>query len=327
MNNDIDLTALSALVAPAAQAAAHSASTAAASLQRIEGATPGCYALMITDTAYHRDYPGASSTALKKLLRSPAHYQAYLKAPDVDSEARRFGRAVHALLLERPLFLEKFAVWADGRRAGKKYDEFCALQAGKTILNESEYNRAMEAALALRQCPDFPLFGDWLDGAGANGTAESVPPARTEFSIFWQETVGEGEEAGVVQCKARVDAHSPPPHRISVDVKTTDDVREEAFMHQFMRLDYDLQAAHYCAGLRAFYGEEYQFLFAAVESQEPFATRIFEIEKDVFLNGRRKRNMALARLLECQRTNTWPSYPAGIRTLRLRPFDRFPDQE
>lgn len=320
MNNDIDLTALSALVTPATQAAPHTASTP---VQRIEGATPGCYALMIDDTAYHRDFQGASSTALKKLLRSPAHYQAYLKAPDVDSEARRFGRAVHALLLERPLFLEKFAVWADGRRAGKKYDEFCALQAGKTILNESEYNRAMEAALALRQCPDFPLLGDWLDGAGASDPAESVPAARTEFSIFWQEAVGEGDEAGVVLCKARVDAHSPPPYHISVDVKTTDDVREEAFMHQFMRLDYDLQAAHYCAGLRAFYGEEYQFLFAAVESQEPFATRIFELDKDVFSSGVKKRETALKRLVQCQHTGNWPSYPSGIRTLRLRHFDRF----
>ncbi len=339
MNNVIDVSSMFALApgpvlpgaspvptAAGAPAGAAPALIPSATARRVEGATPGCYALFISDTEYHQQYSGASSSGLKQLLRSPAHYQAYLKAPDKDSEARRFGRAVHALLLEAQVFNDKFTVWTDGARRGKKYDEFAAQHAGKTILNESEHTRALEAALALRNCPDMPILGDWLDEAAASASAPT-PTVLTEFSIFWDEAVGEGDNAGIVNCKARVDLHGPLPCHLALDVKTTDDVRDEPFMRQFMSNAYDLQAAHYCAGLKAFYGEEYQFLFAAVEHQEPFASRFFEIERDVFMSGVKKREKALGRLLECQRTNVWPSYSAGIRTLRLRPFDRFRDSD
>lgn len=88
---------------------------------RVPGVTTGCYSMAATDENYHRKCIGASSSALKKLLRSPAHYRAYKAAKDQDSPARRFGRAVHAMCLEPETFDENFVVWKDARRSGKDY--------------------------------------------------------------------------------------------------------------------------------------------------------------------------------------------------------------
>lgn len=86
---------------------------------RVPGVTTGCYSMAVTDEIYHRKCIGASSSALKKLLRSPAHYRAYKAAKDQDSPARRFGRAVHAMCLKPETFDENFVVWKDTRRSGK----------------------------------------------------------------------------------------------------------------------------------------------------------------------------------------------------------------
>jgi len=318
MNNSLDISALLSLSEPAAvtQPALPVVGT------RIDGVTPGCYSMEISDDDYHTKFAGASSTALKKLLRSPAHYRAYMNEADEDSSARMFGRAVHALLLERARFQrarfpDKFVVWTGGRRFGKAFDAFAAANDGKTILTEDEFHRATEAALALRESKQFPL-GLWLDGVPASAGYDAVPAAATETSIFWID-----EETGL-SCKARVDAHNGQPTRVAIDAKTTDDARTAAFMRQLFKLDYDLQAAHYRAALRAFYGEDYPFLFAVVEDKAPFATNIIGLDNDVLANGEAKRRYALNLLKKCLDSNSWPAYQLeGVQTISMPFYSRF----
>ena len=313
MNNYMDIDALMTLMAPAEQ----TRQVMQVPGHRIDGAAPGCYAMEITDDVYHGQCTGASSSALKKLLRSPAHYRAYQSAPDRDSSARMFGRAVHTLLLERHLYREHFAVWNGGRRDGKKYEEFEAANPGRTILTEDEHHRAMEAALSLRSNTQFPM-GLWLDGVAASGEFDAIAPARTEFSIFWID-----EETGL-SCKARIDAHNLSPTPMAADVKTTDDARPSAFSHQVFKLDYDLQAAHYRAALKAFYDQEFPFLFAVVESKAPHASTILGMDQDVLKNGEAKRRFALNLLKKCQDANSWPAYELeGIPEIYLPFYGRF----
>lgn len=313
MNNQLNLAALFSLVEPTV--VTHPALPVAGT--RIDGVTPGCYAMEISDEDYHKTFAGASSSALKKMLRSPAHYRAYLNEEDKDTAARMFGRAVHALLLERPRFPDKFAIWTGGRRVGKVFDAFEAANAGKTILTEDEYHRATEAALALRNNTQFPL-GLWLDGVPASGDYEAVPAASTEFSIFWID-----EETGL-PCKARIDAKNLLPTPMALDVKTTDDARPASFVRQCFKLDYDLQAAHYRAALRAFHGQDFPFFFGVVEDQAPFATNIFGLDNDVLTNGEAKRRHALNLLKKCTDSDTWPAYELpGVQQISLPFFGRF----
>jgi hypothetical protein len=313
MNNPFNLAALFSFLDPATDSTPALPLTGA----RIDGATPGCYSMDISDEDYHTKFAGASSSALKKMLRSPAHYRAYMSEEDKDSSSRMFGRAVHALLLERARFADKFAVWTGGRRAGKVFDDFAAANPGKTLLTEDEHHRATEAALALRENSQFPL-GLWLDGVPATGGYEAVPAASTETSIFWID-----EETGL-PCKARIDAHNGLPTPAAIDAKTTDDARTNSFMRQLFKLDYDLQAAHYRAALRAFYGTDYPFLFAVVEDQAPYATNIIGLDADVLANGEAKRRHALNLLKKCQDSNEWPSYQLqGIQQISMPFFGRF----
>lgn len=324
MNNQLDFAALSSLLPALAAAApqppmplAPLVSRPPSTAVRIPGVAPNCYGLEITDDEYHKHLAGASSSALKRLLRSGAHYQAYLKEPDKDSADRMFGRAVHALLLESATFQAHFAVWTEGRRAGGLYEDFCRENPGKTVLREDEYQRALEAALALRNCPDFPI-GVWLDGVAATATHAAVPAARCEFTIVWVD-----EETGIV-CKARIDAHNAVPQAVAIDAKTTDDARKFSFRRQFRKQDYDLQAAHYRAALKAFYGTDFTFLFAAVESKAPHATRVFGLSEAILEDGEAKRRLCLSRLKACMDSGSWPAYqPAGIQTLDVEFMGRF----
>jgi hypothetical protein len=316
MNNAPNFAALASLL-PALAAPTPAALAPLATARRIPGVAPLCFGLEISEDEYHGRLSGISSSALKKALRSPAHYRAYLVEPDRDDAARKFGRAVHALLLEPHSFDDRFAVWSDGRRAGWRFEEFCEQHPGKTVLTEDEHRRAVEAALELRNNPDFPL-GVWLDGLAATANHDAVPAAKAEFTIVWVD-----EETGL-ECKARIDAHSPTPQPLAFDAKTTDDARKAGFRRQFAKQDYDLQAAHYCAGLKAFYGVDFPFLFGAVEAKAPHGTGIFGMSAQLLANGEQKRRHALALLKRCQDTNLWPKYETGgIQTLELGFMDRF----
>lgn len=320
MNNLLNFSALHSLLgfgAAGNESPATPCINSGNAYQRVEGVTPGCYSLQLTDTQYHREFKQASSSAIKKLLRSPAHYKAYLNSADSDSSARKFGRAVHALLLEPHVFDDSFAIWTDGRRQGLKYEDFVYRNPGKTILNEDEFHRATEAALSLRNTSLFPLKL-WLEGVPASGELAQIDPAKTEFTIFWTD-----EETGI-ECKARIDAHNRLPNPIAFDVKTTDDSRTDSYMYQFFKLDYDLQAAHYTAALKAFYGVDFPFFHAVVEDDDPYATNVIAIDADVLANGEAKRRDALRILKKSTDEDHWPAYNySGIQVMELPFFKRY----
>jgi hypothetical protein len=272
--------------------------------------------MRITDEAYHGSVPGISSTGLKKMLRSPAHYRAYRNAKHTDTNARLFGRAVHAWLLENAVFNTKFAVWRGGDRRGNAYKEFEASHARLGILTEEQMVRVQGCVQALLENAEFPLR-TFLEGVRDSDGTVIEAPAQTEFSVFWV------DEATKVQCKVRLDALRLGAPVLAFDLKTTDDAREHAFTRQLMQLDYDLQAAFYVEGVRRFTGQTCPFLFAAVEVDAPHGSNFFILgpDSDVMQNGRRKMRHALQLMAECERTGTFAGYRSGgIREPQLQPW-------
>ena len=272
-------------------------------LEQIPGATPGCYAMVLGDEDYHRKAPGVSSTGLKRLLRSPAHYQAYLQEPKNDTASQRLGRAIHAWVLEQGTFDERFAVWRGGHRRGKVYEDFAHANSGRTVLSEQEMRQVQGAGHALLNNSAFPMRG-FLEGVRDDQGVFQVEPARTEFSIFWTD-----EETGV-QCKVRLDALRLAAPVLALDIKSTDDARPHAFTRQMIQLDYDLQAAFYVEGVRRFTGCECPFLFAAVEVDPPYGVVFYGMspQHDLMVNGRRKFSHALRLKAQCDRTGQYPGY-------------------
>ena len=87
----------------------------------------------------------------KELLKSPAHYQAYLNQPREETKALKVGKYVHALVLEPEVAISNFAVLPEGidRRTkdGKAaYEAFTSDAIGKTILTLEEATTSERAA-------------------------------------------------------------------------------------------------------------------------------------------------------------------------------------
>jgi hypothetical protein len=101
-----------------------------------------------------------SQSAIKRLLRSPAHYRAWLDAPPSPSAAMQFGTAVHSILFDppevRPSVLAVVPADAPTRRSneGKRWwAEFEATNKGKTFMDRDVFLQVRSIADAVYEHP------------------------------------------------------------------------------------------------------------------------------------------------------------------------------
>jgi len=285
---------------------------------RKDGATPGCYSLRMSDSDYHQA-AGVSSTGLKQMMRSPAHYRAWKerRIGSDDTAARRFGRAVHCRILEPLEWDARYVIWRGKDRRGKDYQQFAAAHPTKQVLLSEEFSNIDGCAESLLSSADFPFQG-YLDGIHLADGQCVLEPARTEFVIIWV------DELTGITCRIKLDAVSPEP-LIAVDVKTCGDARPQAFAADIARLHYDLQAAFYLEGVRRFFGSDAPFIFAAVEAEPPHANAFYVLPPahDFVKNGRRKFRHALDTLAKCEADQRWPAYAQGLTEPVMTPWMAF----
>lgn len=232
----------------------------------IPGASVDSYSMEMPIEAYHSVRTHISHSGMRELLRSPAHFAAYLAGGgDRKAAAPNFGSAVHCAVLEPNSFQERYTVF-DGRRQGKAYDEFKAAHAGKEILNAEEFERINGIVEALEAFKDFPIM-------------KAIRFSEVEKSIFWK-----CHETGVL-CRVRNDALNP---FAIFDLKSIDDARPDTVQRQVMRMDYDLQAYMYTAGVKEFTGEVRPFNFIFVEDQKPHGIWMYTAGSSLLASGREK---------------------------------------
>lgn len=261
----------------------------------------------MSNADYH-ELPSVSSSQLKTILRSPAHYrEAYLsgkekKAPTADM---LLGSLTHTLFLEPEQFAEEYveSVKFDMRTtAGKTAAAtFAELAAGRTSVTAEQIQQAQNMANAL--CDSIAY------NAMTGGYAES--------SIFFQDA-----DTGL-QCRIRPDYHVAPgdawPDGLIIDVKSTDDARAEAFARTCVKFGYDLSAAMYSDGFMQEYGTQNPpvFLLLVVERDTPHGVACYEISDEMLAKGREKYRKAMNALAACQESGEWPCYPDEIKKLDL----------
>jgi hypothetical protein len=257
------------------------------------GATPGCFHLDMASADYHSLPDSVSCSGLKHLLRSPAHYQAYLNSPFDDKP--NIGTALHCAVLEPDVF-EKTYTYYSGDRRGKTFGAFVENNPGKIVLSEKEWICVQRMVKAIMTFDEYPLW-------------EALRAARREMSVFWTD-----EETGV-QCRVRFDAICSP--FAILDLKTTTDARPDQFIKQAVRLDYDLQAAMYTEAARRFTGELLEFNFIAVEEEDPNGIWLMPAGQSMLDNGWRKFRKALELYKRCTETGCWPKYTNARTTLEM----------
>jgi hypothetical protein len=239
-----------------------------------------------------------SQSAIKRLLRSPAHYRAWLDAPPSPSAAMQFGTAVHSILFDppevRPSVLAVVPDDAPTRRSneGKAWwANFDRLNSGKVILDAEDYARALNCADAVLAHPRARAM---------------IDECTREVSMIWTD-----DESGI-DCKARADLLAPDRSFV-VDLKTTLDASREAFQKSIWNFRYDLQAAFYMRGVRAAAGiGPHSFVIIAVEPDPPHGVALYRIDNRATFAAEADIARGLALFAECSEMNAWPAYSDEI---------------
>lgn len=275
---------------------------------RVEGVTPGSYWAEMSNVEYHTMAPGESSSRLKHILVSPGYYQLKRQRPTIETDALRIGRMLHTTVLEPHLVDDEFAIWKDGRRQGTEWEIFKVLNSHKTIITQSQLECAQGMAQGLRGIDDFP-FESWLNGV------TGIEPAIKERSLFWID-----EETGL-QCKARPDCLTLAGSALAGDVKSARSASPDEFIRDLFKFRYDLQAAHYLAGIKAVFGVDANFAFFVAEKEAPHVSRTFIMSPDAIAHGERFRRYCLRMVKKCNDENSWPKQPAGGKPVAVEaPF-------
>lgn len=243
----------------------------------------------------YEDLPYVNKSTLWEMRKSPLHYWHLMNdTPKEDTKAMKFGRAVHARLLDPVSFSELYTVAPECDRRTKEGKEIWAqLQAsGKEIISRED----MDILFSMEN--EFDKY------------RYLITDAQTELPLIWTDN-----ETGVM-CKGRLDAITD--HYI-FDYKTTTDASTESFRREAIKYGYDLQAAMYMEAARANGWDPKGFIFIVQEKNAPYLINILHAG-DAFLDrGMWIMRDLLAQYKECRDSNEWPGY--GENELILKEWE------
>jgi hypothetical protein len=241
--------------------------------------------------AEYRAREGISSTELKKLMKSPAHYKNWKDNPTEDTTALLFGRAAHKYVLETYDFYNEFAIVPNCDRRTKEGKAewllFCDQSEGKDIITQEQFEQidAMRTAAYAT-----PFVSKLLSG-------------EKELS-YW----GVDEETGL-SIKARPDCVTEwNGKNILVDYKTCSDAENTKFCRDSIKFGYDLQLAYYLDILKQNTGKEYIVVIIAQEKTAPYVTNVFQLSENYLESGRELYKEMLKVYKECSETDNWYGY-------------------
>lgn len=255
-----------------------------------------------------------SASGLKLLARSPWHYRNRVETDPTPAMLR--GTLAHCAVLEPDAMAQRYVVmpedaprrpsrlqWAaknpnaDSRAAMEWWTKFQEDSAGRDLVSHADYVLCQQQLEAVRREPEL---------------AALLREGRGEVSIFWI------DEATGLYCKARPDWLPPADGRriTPLDLKTCIDESPSGFGRAAARLRYDLQAAHYTAGIEAVMKLKVEkFAFGAVSSKPPVLAVPYTLTDEIRDQGIEERRELMERLAWCQRENVWPAYGSGFQLL------------
>jgi len=241
----------------------------------------------------HRDY--LSSSDIRKLLRSPAHYRA---PSPVASPAQEFGTLAHVAVLEPE-------TWAERYKPAPKYDR--RTKEGK-LAYENQQLRAVADGITFVSEDTHAHVERCASAVHAHlGSSGILAGGVAEVSGFCDEFNG-------VKSRIKPDYRTP---EFIVDLKTTQDARPDSFLRSIMTFGYCVQAAYYLDVAQAIDGETRKFCWVAVEKEPPYAVAVYEASDAMIRHGRAQYLKAIELYKECSALDMWPSYSQQIQQLTL----------
>ncbi len=247
----------------------------------------------LTNEEYHGDFRNyLSSSDLRRILRSPAHY----RAPHPQTTAaQEVGTLVHEAVLEP-------STWQIRRRPAPKIDK--RTKEGKAI---AEWQAAQEQQLGVSFVPE-DLYNQVC--AIAESVASSLGPTCL-LTGGVAESSGFGEYNGQ-PVKIRPDYMTDD---VIVDLKTTTDARE--FERSVFTYGYDIQAAFYTQVAKVIDGKSRKFVWIVVEKDAPYGVQIYEPSEEVMERGLSLVKKGIETYKECAALDVWPGYSSKTQTIQL----------
>jgi hypothetical protein len=264
----------------------------------------------IPDAEYHA-LPGLSSTGMKWILRSPAHYAENIRHR-VERTAFDVGHAAHAKILGVGMDITVYP------------DEHLTPSGNVSTKAATVAWVAEQRALGLA-----PVTPDRV--ADVEAMAEAVLrnpkarallelPGRNEVSLF-----ADDPETGV-HLRGRIDrlADLPDGRVVNIDVKTTTDVRRHKIRRSIEDFGYDVQSETYRHLLRLNGLDPAPTHLIFVESKRPHEVRVVQLAHPDWIDGgARKMRDAIELYAHCVATGRWlgvDDVPGEPEALDPRPY-------
>lgn len=241
----------------------------------------------VPNEVYHAS-EGISSTGLKLMLRSPAHYR--FQAKREPSRAMHLGTAIHTALLEPDRFRDEYVMLSEVTdRRSSAYKEAIKHHSPEVVLTGSEADKV----------------AGMQESAYANLVVRELLSRKghRELSLFTVDP-----QTGV-KVRVRYDLLAGLE---AVDVKSTQDARPAEFSKSILNYSYHMQAALYLDAWEWENGRELEaFRFVAIETDMPHAAMVYRIDGTALMEGRRMYRAALDAYFACEEEGYWDAYLCG----------------
>lgn len=261
--------------------------------------TPGIFFDLPEET--YRQAPGVNVSAMKYMVKSPAHYHEYMTAPKAAATpAQVFGTLLHRGCLE-PHRPADYAVKPAEINLRTKEGQAWKADQVAPIIDEEDARAIARCKTAIQ---NHPIARAILTGKDS----------RKEVSVFKVH-----EPTGLL-LKGRLDVLTTDTegNTVVVDLKTTDDASLDGFSRAIAKWRYAQQSAHYIDLVEAVF-----FTFIAIEKDAPHAIGIYSIDRESIEIGRQENERCLTLIAECQKTNKWPGYANEVQTIGLPRWAKF----
>ena len=233
------------------------------------------------------------STFLRSMLRTTPQ-QAFADALEggEDSEAKRFGRLLHMVVLE-PKRAERMLVdlpefVGKGSRALK--DAFMHMNLDRIPVKP----KVRAQLYAMRDAVlSHPIAGPMFSCDG-----------RNEVSAVWDDPLG-------FTAKSRIDRiYDLRPSLAIAELKSTRNAQEDFFRYDCEQYGYYVEAAMQLRALDICTGEHLRpYHFVAVEKVEPYRVQVYYLRRSDRALGAQKMLRGMEVYAECLRTGEWPDAP------------------
>jgi hypothetical protein len=266
----------------------------------------------IPNDTYHAG-PGVSSTGLRLLGRSPAHYFGAYRDPKRPARTVKAGQLegslCHAAFLEPMEFDKRYRVGPPVNKNTNEWKNFKAnLPKGVAAIDAEQREAAFAQAASLMR---------------NSRIAELMSRGRPEVSAFHYEPIVVDEETGEAQrvlVRVRPDwvYQVNDKQVILLDAKGCPDASPPEFAKQVGRKGYDLQNAMYADVYEKASGQEVLgFVFAEVETEYPFVCSASMLDARDVEAGLNEYHRLLAIYAKCERENHWPGYTEDVALIQV----------